>query len=204
MTTGPYTRATGNPATLLSTSEALRALAHPLRMRLIGLLRRDGPATASALARTVGESSGSTSYHLRQLARFGLVELDREQPNRRDKRWRAVEDVTDVDVSSLEDPAALAALDRIVQLQLQRFGAHAAAATRLPAEELKTWGPAMNSSDAVIRLTPALLTELRDELLQLLARYDALGEQLDPDDPEVRRVSIYAGAVPLTGDGTLW
>src|SRR4051812_47516978 len=69
--------------------ETLRAFAHPLRMRLLGLLRLDGPATASELARRVDESSGSTSYHLRQLARYGFVVEDAEQPSRRERRWAA-------------------------------------------------------------------------------------------------------------------
>jgi DNA-binding transcriptional ArsR family regulator len=53
---------------------AVRALAHPLRLRMLDLLRFDGPATATMLARRLGESSGSTSYHLRQLARHGFIE----------------------------------------------------------------------------------------------------------------------------------
>src|SRR4051812_14770407 len=62
------------PAIQVTDVRALRALAHPLRNRLLGLLRLDGPATASRLARVVGESSGATSYHLRQLAAYGFVE----------------------------------------------------------------------------------------------------------------------------------
>ncbi|HZB35626.1 MAG TPA: helix-turn-helix domain-containing protein, partial [Gaiellaceae bacterium] len=54
--------------------ETLRAFVHPLRNRLLGALRIDGPATASELARRFDESSGATSYHLRQLARYGFVE----------------------------------------------------------------------------------------------------------------------------------
>ena len=54
--------------------QALRALAHPVRLRLIGLLRTEGPSTATLLARRLDESSGTTSYHLRELARYGLVE----------------------------------------------------------------------------------------------------------------------------------
>ena len=55
---------------------AIRALSHPLRVRLLDLLRFDGPSTATLLARRVGESSGATSYHLRQLARHGFIEED--------------------------------------------------------------------------------------------------------------------------------
>jgi DNA-binding transcriptional ArsR family regulator len=69
--------------------EALRAFVHPLRLRLLSLLRVDGPATASGLARRLGESSGSTSYHLRQLARFGFVEDDPQQTSKRERVWRA-------------------------------------------------------------------------------------------------------------------
>jgi DNA-binding transcriptional ArsR family regulator len=46
----------------------LRGLAHPLRVRLLGLLRSDGSSTATRLAERLGQSSGATSYHLRQLA----------------------------------------------------------------------------------------------------------------------------------------
>ena len=53
--------------------EALRALSHPVRLRLLGLLRMDGPSTASALATRLGLNSGATSYHLRQLAQHGFV-----------------------------------------------------------------------------------------------------------------------------------
>ena len=69
---------------------ALAALAHPLRWRLLALLRADGPATATRLAERVHESSGVTSYHLRKLAEFGLVEEDRERGTRRERWWRAM------------------------------------------------------------------------------------------------------------------
>src|SRR3954452_19228877 len=68
---------------------ALRALAHPLRSRLLGQLRLDGPATASQLGRVVGESSGSTSYHLRQLAAYGFVEGASGHGNARERGGRA-------------------------------------------------------------------------------------------------------------------
>jgi len=67
-------------------TEAL-ALAHPLRLRLIELLRGE-PSTASRLARALGESSGATSYHLRVLARAGLIEDDLEHTGGRERWWR--------------------------------------------------------------------------------------------------------------------
>jgi DNA-binding transcriptional ArsR family regulator len=70
-------------------ARALHALTHPLRVRLLGLLRREGPATASQLARRTGLSSGSTSYHLRRLGAAGLADEDTGRGNGRDRWWRA-------------------------------------------------------------------------------------------------------------------
>jgi DNA-binding transcriptional ArsR family regulator len=70
-------------------ARTLRGLAHPLRARMVGLLRTEGPATATSLAARVGESSGTTSWHLRQLADAGLVEEDSHRGNRRERWWRA-------------------------------------------------------------------------------------------------------------------
>ena len=68
----------------------LRALAHPLRLQLLHVLH-EGPATASQLARRLGESSGATSYHLRALHRAGMVE-EAEQRNARERWWQRTQD----------------------------------------------------------------------------------------------------------------
>jgi DNA-binding transcriptional ArsR family regulator len=67
----------------------LRALAHPLRLQLLHLLRLEGSSTASELGRRLGESSGSTSYHLRVLHRVGMV-AEAERRNGRERWWAAV------------------------------------------------------------------------------------------------------------------
>ena len=69
----------------------LRALAHPLRLQLLEILGVEGPATASQLARRLGESSGATSYHLRALHRVGMVE-EAEQRNARERWWQRTEE----------------------------------------------------------------------------------------------------------------
>jgi DNA-binding transcriptional ArsR family regulator len=66
------------------------AMAHPLRLEVLGLLV-EGPATASMLARRLGQSSGSTSYHLRVLGRAGAVVEDPELGTRRERWWRRVD-----------------------------------------------------------------------------------------------------------------
>src|SRR2546421_8194539 len=72
-------------------AEHLRALAHPLRLQLLQVLHAEGPATASQLARRLGESSGATSYHLRALHRAGMVE-EAEQRNARERWWQRTPD----------------------------------------------------------------------------------------------------------------
>jgi DNA-binding transcriptional ArsR family regulator len=74
------------PARSLGARE-VRALAHPLRLRLLESLG-DGPSTASLLARELGESSGATSYHLRALAAVGLIVEDTSLRKGRERWWK--------------------------------------------------------------------------------------------------------------------
>jgi MFS family permease len=87
--------------------KALRAYAHPVRMTLIGLLRTRGPLTATQAAKLTGESSGTTSFHLRQLAKYGLVE-ETGGGSGREKPWRATAMFTSIEEDPA-DPAAAAA-----------------------------------------------------------------------------------------------
>jgi DNA-binding transcriptional ArsR family regulator len=70
-----------------ATRKQMRALAHPLRMRILELLAQ-APSTATLIAKELGESTGSTSYHLRALARAGLIEEDPERGTGRERWWR--------------------------------------------------------------------------------------------------------------------
>ncbi|MGI5211772.1 winged helix-turn-helix domain-containing protein [Plantactinospora sp. CA-290183] len=68
----------------------LRALAHPLRLRLLRYLLAAGPRTAAQCAEALGDTGSNCSYHLHQLGRHGLIErVPAEGANRRDRPWRA-------------------------------------------------------------------------------------------------------------------
>ena len=54
-------------------ADALKALAHPLRMALLGALVTEGPLTASQAAALLSESPSNCSWHLRKLAEHGFV-----------------------------------------------------------------------------------------------------------------------------------
>ena len=143
--------------------ETLKAVSHPLRMQLLGALRRRGPSTASELARELGESSGSTSYHLRQLERFGFVSDDDEQPSGRERRWKSLYDLTTY-------PAALADLDggrEYLDVVRRRQEEHLR-------EGLERWTehrPGIGQSDYLLHLDPDDLEALLHDLEAVIARY---------------------------------
>lgn len=75
---------------LLTDVESLKALAHPLRQQMLTRLIRYGPATSADLAGLFGADRGATSYHLRQLERFGFIEEDTGRSAGRRRYWRAI------------------------------------------------------------------------------------------------------------------
>ena len=143
--------------------ETLKAVSHPLRMALLGALRRRGPSTASELARELGESSGSTSYHLRQLERFGFVGDDDEQPSGRERRWKALHDLT-------EFPSTLADLDggrEYLDVVRRRQEEH----LRAGLERWTGHRPGIGISDYLLHLDPDDLEALLRDLEVVIAGY---------------------------------
>ncbi|CAO0828107.1 hypothetical protein SMICM17S_04788 [Streptomyces microflavus] len=70
--------------------EVLKALWHPLRLRILRHLSTAGPATSTTLAAALGENTGTLSYHLRMLERSGLIEDIPERSTGRERWWRGV------------------------------------------------------------------------------------------------------------------
>ena len=160
---------------------ALKALAHPVRLRMLGMLRIDGPATATQLAGRLGLNSGATSYHLRQLAQHGFIE-DAPGPSRRERWWRARHETTSVLSASasgedLELGVAFtqAALSGQVSLMQQAVEEYA----RLP----EAWRKASTASDLTIPLTAseadALTAKIMDLLWEAMRNAPPLGEKLE-------------------------
>ena len=148
---------------------ALKALAHPLRVRMYDLLSDRGSATASQLAEQLGESSGTTSYHLRLLAKHGFIQEEPDRGNRRDRYWRARS--YNLEAAKMEDdPEAMAAL-RMASGELWRGYARQIETWFRSAE---AWGPTWRSASASsitrFHATPEELAELRDELLRAAER----------------------------------
>jgi DNA-binding transcriptional ArsR family regulator len=156
----------------------LQALAHPLRLRLLGLLRLNGPSTATKLATQVGESSGLTSYHLRNLAAAGLV-TDAEpddltgirQTGGRERWWKAAHRLTAVpSVPAGDEPTAAAREDYLRAILANFSDTHQrwmAAAHTWPQE----WRDAAGVSSIVLQLTADEAVRMQEEIAELVARY---------------------------------
>lgn len=148
----------------------LRALAHPLRNRLLALLRTSGPSTASRLGEQVGESSGVTSYHLRQLARHGFVSEVVDRGTRRERWWQAEHTTTTWEPDELVDqPGGLEANAQMQRLQVEVMGRELRA--WLADEQPREWAAVAGMSDDVLHLTPAQTRELLEELYAVLDRW---------------------------------
>jgi DNA-binding transcriptional ArsR family regulator len=86
--------------------ESLKALSHPLRVQLVNALSIYGPATASGLAERFGESSGATSYHLRQLERHGFIREVEGRGTSRERWWERVPGALNIGSPAAEETPA--------------------------------------------------------------------------------------------------
>ncbi|MDR7303477.1 helix-turn-helix domain-containing protein [Haloactinomyces albus] len=175
-------------------ARSLRGLAHPLRVRLLGLLRTDGPATASRLAELVGERSGTTSWHLRQLAEHGFIEQDTERGNRRERWWRAAQDSTRLQTEKFTgDPdtreSLTVLLHEFVTQHYRRSAEFAASVGEWPPD----WVRAAEVSDWQLSLSAAELERLTAEMAELAERY-----RREPSEGD-EQVAVQLQAFPRRG-----
>jgi DNA-binding transcriptional ArsR family regulator len=146
---------------------ALKALTHPVRVRMLGMLRLEGPSTATGLAERLGLNSGDTSYHLRQLARHGFIEEDGGRGTRRDRWWKARHETTSVDTAHTEGEALQAGMAFIQAAMSWQVNQMQRAIEAYPALEPE-WREASTVSDMTMALTPAAAKDLIEKMLALL------------------------------------
>ena len=187
----------GRPATssVRIDHRQIRVLAHPLRMRLLGALRVQGPATATTLAELLDTNTGATSYHLRQLAEVGLVVEDPDRGTGRQRWWRAAHDVTSWEPTDFDDdPDARAAIEWIHG----RPGAPARRAgrtlVRRPARLVTGLAGRVRDERHLPHLPADRLQALEAELWQVMERYRT---EADPDEPDAERVHVFVAAFPM-------
>ncbi|HEY3511482.1 MAG TPA: helix-turn-helix domain-containing protein [Kribbella sp.] len=150
--------------------ELVRALAHPMRNRILGLLRVYGPQTATTLAGRLGVNTGATSYHLRQLAEAGLVAEDDSRGNARDRWWKAAHQGTEFDKAELldqEPELALGFLHGVGQSYAENIFSFIDAMQTMPAD----WRDASVLSDYFFHLRADQLDAMMQEVMAVLEKY---------------------------------
>jgi DNA-binding transcriptional ArsR family regulator len=179
----------------LTDPRALRAMAHPTRLELIGLLRRGGPLTATQAAEQIGESPASCSFHLRQLAKYGLVE-EAGGGRGRERPWRATAISTEWPVfgESEETRAAGEMLSRVV---VERYFESAIEWLERQPTEPPEWAEAALFGDALVYMTVEEMREVEVSIRELFEPFLKRLEDQTPREQGSRPVSAIALLFPL-------
>ena len=182
--------------------EKLKGLSHPLRVQLLEALSTYGAATASQLGERLGESSGATSYHLRQLEKHGFVHELPDRGNGRERWWERTPDGISLNITDFPPDSA----ERAAAATLEREWDRSRAAVldefnrRGPSELAKEWYDASAINTINLRLT-------QDELRQLVIEFETIAERyarnFKQERPGTRPVQVHFNAFPVMGSEPL-
>ncbi|MGV8852170.1 MAG: winged helix-turn-helix domain-containing protein [Rhodoglobus sp.] len=167
----------------LDSIKRMRALAHPLRMKLLAALRVTSPATVGMLASEMGESAGTVSYHLKALASSGFIELaESASGDRRETWWSASHGFTELGSAGPESSPEFREANN--QLRHQSFDILAAELHRAVEHERELpeeWVAAAGSSDVATFLTSSELAAAANELEAVLSKWHARSNRTRAD-----------------------
>ena len=182
----------------LTEPEALEALAHPVRLDIINFLMANGSATASTCARAVGDTPSNCSYHLRTLAKVGLVG-EADSRDGRERPWQALITGFDTDhgeAGAQMSPEAAKLLAISVQRDQRLARDYLARRDQAPAE----WRAADAYATYTLRMTPAELIDLGERLDALIRPY--LSATRDDASEDTALVHLGVHAFPLETERT--
>jgi DNA-binding transcriptional ArsR family regulator len=179
----------------LTSTEALRALGHPTRLRILARLQLRGDSTATECAAEVGESASSCSYHLRTLAKHGFVEQVPTEDGR-ERRWHARVASVDFEAGAEADEEfqAASALARAALLELsddtvRDYLTHERSLSA-------AWREAASFLQTAIVATPSELEEITHRIQEALAPYYSSNRDTTPRGARVVHVSVRAVPEP--------
>lgn len=177
--------------------DALKALAHPLRVQIFDALSTFGPSTASGLAERLGESSGATSYHLRQLAKHDLVREVEGRGNARERWWDRPPGGIAVDAVDESDAARHATgiiLDEWNTARERQLSAFMAQGPKVLGEE---WMNASTINTANLSASISEVEEFMEHVSGLIS--DFVESHRDRTVPGTRPVQIQFSIFPVIG-----
>jgi DNA-binding transcriptional ArsR family regulator len=173
--------------------QAMRALAHPVRLAALSYLQKNGPATATQLSEHVGASPSVTSWHLRHLAEFGLV-IDVPPPSGTDRRQRWWNAAARGFRYEMPDTPEGVEAGRLLRTEMMNQVLEAAQQWLVETEPnlAPEWSRLAGSANTLLVVTPTEAEALESAIEQLMAPYiqrrDA-GESPDDARP-VRYIRI--------------
>jgi DNA-binding transcriptional ArsR family regulator len=180
---------------LLSDPTVLEALSHPVRLDVLGFLMSEGTATASVCARAVGDTPSNCSYHLRVLAKHGLVE-QQASADGRERPWKAT--ITGLAIeptagaTSTDEPgndaASAAMLSASLQLDHQLAREHLRTREALPLQ----WRQVDAHAAYGLRVTPDELKQIVERIDAVVRPYIAATRDDAPSDAEPAHVAVLA------------
>ena len=182
----------------LTEPAALDALSHPVRLDLLSFLMSHGAATASDCARAVDDSPSNCSYHLRVLAKHGLVEPVASEDGR-ERPWRATITGLSLDLDST-DPSVVASatamLEASIQLDYQLAREHVRRRDRIEG----AWRDVDAHAQYGLRVNPAELQSIVERIDAIVRPYIAATRQDAPDDAAIANLSLLAFPRPTFGE----
>jgi DNA-binding transcriptional ArsR family regulator len=188
MSDEPGEQVPGRSIARLDNATALRAYAHPVRMKLILALRTRGPLTATQAGRLLGESSGTCSFHLRQLARYGLVEETGDGTGR-EKPWRATTTSTGWD-DVQQPPEATAAASLLAEILAESYFGELMRWLEARSGESEEWQRAAFIGDRFLWVTAEELARVGRDLVAITDKY--FERQVRPElRPPGARLATY-------------
>ncbi|MFJ4655151.1 ArsR/SmtB family transcription factor [Nocardia sp. NPDC088792] len=178
------------PQTSVERTALYRTLAHPLRGRILQHLGANAEANSTTLAGLLGESTGTTSYHLRKLAESKLIEEIPEKSQGRERWWRAIPFS-----HTMPDPASMQPEEYAAAKQLAELKINADIDRYVRANQEWTgpdgWAQVQRHGTY---MTHEELLAFMDEYMALLEKY---GHPLRTDAPDgARPMAIRLFAVP--------
>ena len=165
----------------VSDPRVLRAIAHPVRTRILDELEASGPVRAADIARELGIPANQASFHLRQLAKYGLVEeAPEEARDRRDRVWRAAAGAgLTVNLTELGDAPGGQAAVRVFRTSKLAWMHHLV--DRAFATGMPKGSGVFSTSDQALRLTDDEALQLRREIDQLVEGWAVRTRGRDPE-----------------------
>jgi len=185
--------------TVISDPRALRAIAHPARMRILDEFAARGTLRAADVARILDIPANQASFHLRQLAKYGLlVEAPEEARDARDRVWKLEHRSLSINTQDFVDTAAgRTAASLFMRQWADRV--HAVVETMILVDDSKT-DRVYRAGTVSVLLTDDEARELFDELSDVIERYRAQGQRAKRPDAHTYQVVILGHPEDMEDD----